>query len=159
MSVMRTSNSVEPTHMMSPSLSLSGVRASTSTLSVKEECGGNGEEQSEYMLRVSANVSYVWVTYLFSCVPLVDLASIRKTCPFLNSICKETQCVRGLYYDKVPQRSKSMLTFACVVEISLSLYKLTPCSLKAFPVDLPILNTSSPSWKTITNKSLRRRSH
>ena len=60
--------------------------------------------------------------------------------------------MRGLYYDKVPQRSKSMLTFACVVEISLSLYKLTPCSLKAFPVDLPILNTSSPSWKTVTKQ-------
>ena len=41
-----------------------------------------------------------------------------------------------------------MITFACVVDISLSLYKLTPFSLNNFPVDRPILKTSSPSgWE------------
>ena len=39
-------------------------------------------------------------------------------------------------------------TLAWVVEISLSLYKLTPFSLNSFPVDRPILKISSPSgWK------------
>jgi hypothetical protein len=54
-------------------------------------------------------------------VPLVLRTSTKNACPFLIS------------------------NLACVVEISLSLYKLTPFSLNNLPVDLPILNVSSSS--------------
>jgi hypothetical protein len=39
------------------------------------------------------------------------------------------------------------LTLACVVEISLSLYKLTPFSLNNLPVERPILKISSSPCK------------
>jgi hypothetical protein len=75
------------------------------------------------------------VAHPLSCVPFVLPTSTRKTCPLRNSICEG---------DVSQEDKQTAQTLAWVVEISLSLYRLTPFSRKRRPVDRPILKTSSP---------------
>jgi hypothetical protein len=126
---MRTKRSVEPTVMTSPSFRRSGVWGATSTL------WSRTRELCDYTTKYTNGSAY-----LFNWVPLVESASIKKTCPLRISTCGSED-----YYDEHALQPCNQRTVACVVDISLSLYKLTPFSLNCFPVDLPILNTSSPS--------------
>lgn len=84
-----------------------------------------------------------------------SLVELRTVCAAIVdeeylSVADFNLCTHGVSHNRRMDGSVSC-TRACVVDTSLSLYKLTPCSLKAFPVDRPILNTSSPlSYGTIS---------
>ncbi len=110
--------------ILSPSANLYGIDPSTSSLNIS------------FKRLVRKFTCKGLFSYSFSCVPLVDFMSMRNTPPFLNSIYGDEN------YETI--KKKNGPTLACVVEISLSLYRETPFSLNKRPVDLPILNSSSP---------------